>query len=99
MAIGNTMNATLKSVEKPKLVFYAYVCSGSTTVFLGIPLVIHFGLRGVVYGLLLSAAAYTVSLAASLFWIVSSKVAELPGVLTSEQVPGRRTRTLESLHD
>jgi O-antigen/teichoic acid export membrane protein len=62
MAIGNTMNAALKSLEKPKLVFYAYVCSGSTTVFLGIPLVTHFGLRGVAYGLLLSATAYTTAL-------------------------------------
>jgi O-antigen/teichoic acid export membrane protein len=71
--IGNTMNAALKAVEKPKLVFYAYVCSGSTTVLLGAPLVTHFGLRGAVYGLLLSAAAYTVALAVCLFATVQSK--------------------------
>jgi len=73
MAIGNTMNSALKAVEKPKLVFYAYVCSGSITVLLGVPLVTHFGLRGVVYGLLLSAGAYTVALAVGLLSRVYSK--------------------------
>lgn len=73
MAIGNTMNTALKAVEKPKLVFYAYVCSGSTTVLLGAPLVSHFGLRGAVYGLLLSTAAYTVALAVSFLPSVYSK--------------------------
>ncbi len=78
MAIGNTMNDALKSVEKPRLVFYAYVCSGCTTILLGVPLVTHFGLRGTVFGLLLSAAAYTVSLATFLLWIVSGKAARGP---------------------
>jgi len=73
MAVGNTMNSALKAVEKPKLVFYAYVCSGSITVLLGVPLVTHFGLRGVVYGLLLSAGAYTVALAVGLLSRVYSK--------------------------
>jgi O-antigen/teichoic acid export membrane protein len=63
MGIGNAMNDALKAVEKPRLVFYAYVCSGAATVLGGIPLVIHFGLRGAVYGLLLSAAAYSTALA------------------------------------
>jgi len=63
----------IQAIEKPKLVFYAYVCGGSTTVLLGAPLVTHFGLRGVVCGLLLSAAAYTVSLTVFFLWIVSSK--------------------------
>jgi O-antigen/teichoic acid export membrane protein len=73
MAIGNTMNTALKAMEKPKLVFYAYVCSGGTTILMGTPLVTHFGLRGVVYGLLLSATAYTVALAICLFVTVHSK--------------------------
>jgi O-antigen/teichoic acid export membrane protein len=73
MAIGNTMNSALKAVEKPKLVFYAYLCSGSITVLLGAPLVTHFGLRGVVYGLLLSAGAYTVALAVGLLSSVYRK--------------------------
>ena len=73
MAIGNTMNSALKAVEKPKRVFYAYVCSGSITVLLGVPLVTRFGLRGIVYGLLLSAAAYTVALAVGLLSSVYSK--------------------------
>jgi O-antigen/teichoic acid export membrane protein len=88
MSIGNTMNAALKSIEKPNLVFYAYVCSGCTTVLLGAPLVTHFGLRGVVCGLLLSAAAYTVSLAAFLVWILSSRAAGRPVAPGCEQIPG-----------
>jgi len=78
MSIGNSMNAALKAMEKPNLVFYAYVCSGSTTVLLGAPLVTRFGLQGTVYGLLLSAAVYTVSLTAFLLWMVSSKAVERP---------------------
>jgi len=63
MGTGNTINAALKALEKPKAVFYAYVTSGATTFLLGIPLVIRFGLRGAVYGMLASAAAYSAALA------------------------------------
>ena len=67
MVLGNTMNDALKASEKPKLVFYAYVCSGSATFVVGIPLVVHLGLRGAVYGTLFSAAAYTGTLAIGFF--------------------------------
>jgi O-antigen/teichoic acid export membrane protein len=62
MGIGNTMNAAMKSVEKPNLVLYAYLASGAATFVAGIPLVIHFGVRGAVYGMLVSAAVYTTTL-------------------------------------
>jgi O-antigen/teichoic acid export membrane protein len=62
MGVGNTLNAALKSIEKPQAVFYAYVTSGAATFLLGVPLVIHFGLRGAVYGMLVSGGAYTVAL-------------------------------------
>jgi O-antigen/teichoic acid export membrane protein len=62
MGLGNTMNATLKSVEKPNMAFYAYVTSGVATFVAGIPLMMHFGLRGAVYGMLLSASVYTATL-------------------------------------
>ena len=88
MATGNTMNAALKALEKPNLVFYAYVCSGSTTVLLGAQLITRFGLRGVVYGLLLSAAAYTISLAAFLLGIVAGKADERPMTPACEEIPG-----------
>ncbi len=72
MGIGNAMSCALNAVEKPRLVFYAYVCSGAATVFGGIPLVIHFGLPGAVYGMLLSATTYSAALAAgflsSVYW-------------------------------
>jgi O-antigen/teichoic acid export membrane protein len=62
MGIGHTMNVALKSVEKPNMVFYAYVASGATTFAVGIPLMIHLGLRGAAYGMLMSAGVYTVTL-------------------------------------
>ncbi len=76
MGIGNVMNCALKAAEKPRLVFFAYVCSGAATLLGGIPLVIHFGLRGAVYGLLLSAAAYTTALTVSFLSSVNAKVGE-----------------------
>jgi O-antigen/teichoic acid export membrane protein len=66
MGIGHTMNAALKSMEKPKLVFWAYVCSGSVTFLFGIPLIRYSGLRGAVYGMLLSGTTYTATLALAL---------------------------------
>jgi O-antigen/teichoic acid export membrane protein len=62
MGIGHTMNVALKSMVRPNMVFYAYVASGATTFLAGIPLIIRFGLRGTVYGMLLSAAVYTATL-------------------------------------
>lgn len=67
MGIGGTMNDALKALEKPRLVFYAYICSGAATFLGGIPLVIHFGLRGAVYGMLVSAATYTMALAVGFY--------------------------------
>lgn len=59
MALGNAANAALKAAEKPRAVFYAYLASGAATFVLGIPLVQRFGVRGAIYGTLLSAATYT----------------------------------------
>jgi O-antigen/teichoic acid export membrane protein len=64
MGVGHTMNAALKAAECPRLVFWAYVCSGAATFLVGIPLVIRFGVRGAVYGMLISGASYTAALAA-----------------------------------
>jgi O-antigen/teichoic acid export membrane protein len=62
MGVGHTMNAALKATESPRLVFWAYVSSGAVTFLAGIPLVARFGLRGAVYGMLLSGASYTAAL-------------------------------------
>ena len=70
MGLGNSMNDALKAVERPKIVFLAYVCSGVATFIGGIPLVIHFGLPGAVYGVLLSGATYTTAMAVGFFLIV-----------------------------
>src|SRR5439155_5346461 len=70
MAIGNTANAALKAIEKPDVVLYGYVASGAVTFLAGIPLVMHFGLRGAVYGMLVSAACYTLTLVASLISLI-----------------------------
>ena len=63
MGIGNTMSDAIRAAEKPRLVFYAYVSSAVATFLLGLPLVSYFGLRGAAYGMLVSAAAYTGTLA------------------------------------
>jgi O-antigen/teichoic acid export membrane protein len=67
MGMGNVMSAALSAAEKPKLVFYAYLSSGAATLLGGIPLVIHFGLMGAAYGLLLSAAVFSGTLALCFF--------------------------------
>jgi O-antigen/teichoic acid export membrane protein len=67
MGVGHAMNNALKALEKPRLVFFAYACSGAATFLGGVPLVRHFGLRGAVYGMLLSGATYSAALAAGFF--------------------------------
>ena len=62
MGIGNVMSNALNAAEMPKLVTRAYLCSGAATLTVGIWLVIRYGLRGAVFGLLLSAASYTAAL-------------------------------------
>jgi len=62
LGVGNTMNAALKAMEKPQAVFCAYVASGSATLLIGIPLIVHLGIRGAAYGMLASAAVYTATL-------------------------------------
>ncbi|MGB7600549.1 MAG: hypothetical protein WBM24_09605 [Candidatus Sulfotelmatobacter sp.] len=69
--IGNTFSDALRAAERPRLVFYAYVSSALATFFAGVPLVIHFGLRGAVYGMLLSGATYACALAVAFWFCVS----------------------------
>jgi O-antigen/teichoic acid export membrane protein len=75
MGIGHTMNDVLKAAERPRLVFYAYLSSGAATFLLGIPLMIHFGLRGAVYGMLVSGGTYSAALAVGFLWSVYRKAA------------------------
>lgn len=73
MAIGNALNCGLNAAEKPKLVFGGYLSSGAATLLLGIPLVVHFGLRGAVYGVLLSGATFTVVIGSGFLLAVYNK--------------------------
>ncbi len=66
IGIGGTMINALNAIEKPKLVLYAYICSGAVTLLAGVPLVAHFGLHGAAYGMLLSGATYAGALAIGL---------------------------------
>jgi len=68
MGIGNSINLALKAMEKPQAVFYAYVASGTATFAMGLPLLLHFGLRGAVYGMLASAGVYSAAQGAALLW-------------------------------
>jgi len=76
--IGCVMANALNAAEKPNLVFLAYLCSAASTVLLGIPLVIHFGLRGAVYGMLLSASVYGGALALGFLFEILGKTNETP---------------------
>ena len=62
MGVGNSINAALKAMEKPQGVFYGYLASGAATFLIGLPLIVRFGLRGAVYGMLASAGVYTITL-------------------------------------
>ena len=73
MGIGNTMNDALKAAEMPRLIFYAYFASGAATLLVGIPFVRHFGLKGAVYGMLVSGATYSTALALGFLLRVSRK--------------------------
>ncbi len=73
MGIGNSANVSLKSIERPDIVLYAYLISGAATFVIGIPLVMRFGLLGAVYGMLVSAGAYTAAMLAGLLSLVLSK--------------------------
>lgn len=86
MAVGNTMNAAMKSVERPNRVLYAYLSSGVTTFAVGIPMVIWLGLRGAVYGMVLSAAVYAASLGYSFLSLHSQLTADFAVTATQDEV-------------
>ncbi|HYA23187.1 MAG TPA: hypothetical protein VEF05_03450 [Terriglobales bacterium] len=75
MGFGSTVSDAIRAAEKPRLVFYAYVSSALATLLLGVPSVRYFGLRGAVYGMLLSAAAYTGALALAFRLHVHKRIA------------------------
>jgi len=70
--IGSAFSDAIRAAERPRLVFYAYVSSALATFALGMPLVIHWGLRGAVYGMSISGAAYAGALALA-FWLYVPK--------------------------
>jgi O-antigen/teichoic acid export membrane protein len=71
--IGNAMNLALNAVEKPRFVFWAYLTSAAMTFLVGIPLVMHFGLWGAVYGMLFSGVTFSIAVAISFFYHVYVK--------------------------
>jgi O-antigen/teichoic acid export membrane protein len=86
MGVGNAVNAATKAMERPSSVFWAYVSSGAATIIAGVPLVIHFGLRGAVSGMLLSAAVYSATLSVS-FYLQLQVVVPGEAVACSSQGP------------
>jgi O-antigen/teichoic acid export membrane protein len=83
--VGNTFSDALRAAERPRLVFYAYVSSAGATFIAGVPLVIYLGLRGAVYGMLLSGATYTGALALA-FWFCLSQSPRGGGFLANVSV-------------
>ena len=80
IGLSGTMVNGLISAERPKLVFWGYLSSGAATFLLGIPLILHFGLRGAAYGILVSGG----TLAAVLTAIFLLAVRKRSGFLGSE---------------
>ena len=78
MGIGHTVNVALKAMELPRAVFYAYAASGLTTFIIGIPLVMRLGLRGAVYGMLVSGGVYTATLGIAFAWFIHKNANQLP---------------------
>jgi O-antigen/teichoic acid export membrane protein len=90
MAIGGTTSDAIRAAEKPGLVFYAYVSSAIATFLLGLPLVKYFGLRGAVYGMLVSAATYSLALAVA--FRLNLRARRMPvGVAIYNEVPSLPT--------
>ena len=87
IGIRATMSNALNAAEKPRLVLYAYISSGAATFLFGIPLVIHFGLHGAVYGMLLSAGMCTGVLAIGFFMNVYNKVGQQTGPVSMQSDP------------
>jgi O-antigen/teichoic acid export membrane protein len=82
MGVGNTVNAALKASEKPQAVFAAYITSGAATFVLGLPLILHFGIRGALYGMLASGAIYTTTLCIVFFWLLVTERRLAPALST-----------------
>jgi O-antigen/teichoic acid export membrane protein len=72
MGVAGTLSDAIRAAERPRLVFYAYVSSAIATFAAGMPLVIHLGLRGAVYGMTLSGATFAGTLALA-FWFYVPK--------------------------
>jgi O-antigen/teichoic acid export membrane protein len=70
MGVAGTLSDAIRAAERPRLVFFAYVASALATFVAGVPLVIHFGLRGAVYGMALSGATFAGALALAFWWQV-----------------------------
>ena len=89
MGVGGTMMNALSASEKPKFVFYGYLCSATATFALGIPLVTRWGLRGAVYGMLLSGATYVAAMTVGFLRIRVSNAAEAdhPNVTSGSFLP------------
>lgn len=87
MGIGSTMAQALNAVERPRLVFFGFLTSGTATFLGGIPLVMHLGLRGAAYGMLLSGGTYTGAMAIGFLSNVYSKARQQRAPISSQNVP------------
>ncbi len=77
LGIGHVFNDTLKAMERPKAVFYAYLGSGATTLLVGIPLILHFGVAGAAWGMVLSSLIYGVVLMGEFLMYRNKKIVGL----------------------
>jgi O-antigen/teichoic acid export membrane protein len=103
MGIGNTMSEAIRAAEKPRLVFYAYLSSALATFVIGIPLVKFFGLRGAAWGMIVSAATYSLALFAAFYLHVyragqclNTYASVMPSRPIEEQLEEQLSHSMES---
>ena len=67
--IANVFSDALRAMEKPGLVFYAYIVGGILTLAIGVPAIIFYGIRGAAWGMVASNAGFALTLALGYKWL------------------------------
>jgi O-antigen/teichoic acid export membrane protein len=69
VGIAGVFSDALRAVEKPGLVFYAYVVGGLLTLAVGVPAILSRGVEGAAWGMVASNAGYALTLMLFYWWV------------------------------
>jgi O-antigen/teichoic acid export membrane protein len=67
--IAGVFSDALRAVEKPGLVFYAYVVGGLLTLAVGVPAILSRGVEGAAWGMVASNSGYAITLVLFYWWV------------------------------